>query len=122
MQTPAGPAVARKPRTLLLDILPELYPYRDDGCEIAPHCLNCPLPRCKFDEPGWYQREMRDQRDQRIFQVRRIEGLTVPELSRRFGVSQRTVFRALRQARPESVQADRRAQRGDSLSGPQEGP
>ena len=89
----------RKPRNLLLDTVPELYPYRDDGCEVAPACLRCPLPRCKFDDPGWYQKELRGQRDQRIAQTRSHEGLTVSQLSRRFGVSQRTVFRALQSAR-----------------------
>jgi hypothetical protein len=89
----------RKPRNLLLDTVPEMYPYRDDGCEVAPACLRCPLPRCKFDNPGWYQKELRDRRDQRIAQARSHEGLTVIQLSQPFGVSQRTVFRALQSAR-----------------------
>lgn len=95
--------VPRRPRTLLLDTLPELYPFRDDGCDVAPACLQCPLPRCKYDDPGWYQRELRGQRDQRILEARRAEGLTVPQLSRRFGVSQRTVFRALQGSRSRTA-------------------
>jgi hypothetical protein len=23
--------------------------YPDRGCELAPRCLECPLPRCRFD-------------------------------------------------------------------------
>lgn len=23
--------------------------YPDKGCELATHCLECPLPRCRFD-------------------------------------------------------------------------
>jgi len=23
--------------------------YPDKGCELAPHCLECHLPRCRFD-------------------------------------------------------------------------
>lgn len=34
------------------DPLPERAQYRDDGCpEVAPSCLNCPLPVCKADMP-----------------------------------------------------------------------
>jgi hypothetical protein len=102
VQTPTGILGTRKPRALALDILPELYPYRDDGCEVSPSCLNCPLPRCKYDEPGWYPRELRQQRDRQILQARDAQGLTVPELSQRFGVSQRTVFRALRAGKEQS--------------------
>lgn len=82
-------------RDLPLDILPELYPYRDDGCEVSRSCLQCPLPRCKHDDPGWLRREARDLRDQEILEARRREQLTVPELAHRFGVSERTVFRAV---------------------------
>src|SRR2546426_10940407 len=34
------------------DSLPERTGYRDDGCELHPQCLTCPLPRCRYDEPG----------------------------------------------------------------------
>ena len=30
-------------------------PYIPDaGCEVSPSCLNCPLSRCKHDDPKWY--------------------------------------------------------------------
>ena len=88
-----------KPRPLLLDALPEHYTYRDDGCDVSPSCLRCPLPQCKHDEPGWYQRMQRVQRDRTISRLRRREGLSVTQLARRFGVSKRTVFRALHRAK-----------------------
>lgn len=25
--------------------------YADHGCSVAPSCLNCPLPVCKYDAP-----------------------------------------------------------------------
>lgn len=78
-----------------MDILPEYFPYRDDGCEVSPSCLRCPLPQCKYDNPGWLQRERRAQRDSRVIQVRCQEGVTIPELARRFDISQRTVHRIL---------------------------
>ena len=36
-----------------VDPRPEHVDYRDEGCELAPECLACPLPRCRHDDPGW---------------------------------------------------------------------
>ncbi len=87
--------MATRRGTPLVDRVPELYPYRDDGCELSPSCLNCPLPRCKYDDPGWLQRERRSKRDRAVLDARRRRDLTVPQLAERFGVSERTVFRIL---------------------------
>ena len=84
------------------DILPEHYPYRDQGCEVSPSCLRCPLPRCKHDDPGFLRRDARDRRDAKIMETRRRERLSVPQLAQRFRVSERTVFRAMRRARQQS--------------------
>ena len=92
-------AVRGTPRRLLLDPLPEHHTYRDDGCEVSPSCLRCPLPQCKHDEPGWYRRQQRSQRDRTIRRLRSREGLSVSQLAHRFGVSKRTVFRVLHGAR-----------------------
>lgn len=94
-----GSAVGRKKRDLRLDILPESYPYRDDGCEVSPSCLRCPLPVCKYDDPGRERREARDRRDSEIREAHEQERLSPTELARRFGVSPRTVFRAVRRGR-----------------------
>jgi hypothetical protein len=87
--------MAQRANVLRVDVLPELYPYRDDGCEAAPRCLHCPLARCKYDDPGGLQREQRERRDSEVLLVYASERLTVPQLARRFAVSQRTVFRIL---------------------------
>ena len=92
-------AVEQKMRDLRLDVLPETYIDRDDGCEVAASCLRCPLPRCKYDDPGALRRQARDERDAEIRAARRREGLTAPELARRFKVSERTVFRAVGRGR-----------------------
>ena len=94
--------MGHKERDLKLDILPEMYSYRDDGCEIMSSCLQCPLPQCKYDDPGWLQREARGQRDENIREVRNKEKLTVPELAKRFGISERTVFRAVQRGKGAS--------------------
>ena len=84
--------------TAVIDVLPERYPYRDEGCEISPSCLSCPLPKCKYDDPGWFQRHKQRQRDKKVASALQEEGLSVREASVRFGLSQRTIFRILRKA------------------------
>lgn len=76
------------------DALPENLHYRDDGCDIHPRCLTCPLPRCRYEEPGGLRSLLNQDRDSRIRTLRR-QGLSVEELARRFQVSRRTVFRVL---------------------------
>ncbi len=80
------------------DALPEHTDYRDTGCDIHPSCLSCPLPRCRYDEPGGIRALLGAYRDQQIVALRR-QGLSIEELARRFRVSRRTVFRALEKAR-----------------------
>jgi hypothetical protein len=87
------------------DTLPENMRYADDGCEESPSCLNCPLPICKYDDPGWLRREDRRHRDDEIFRLRK-EGVPVPELARQFRVSTRTVHRVIqRGGAPEAESA-----------------
>jgi hypothetical protein len=31
--------------------VPEHVAYQDTGCNLAPRCLTCPLPVCKYDSP-----------------------------------------------------------------------
>ena len=74
------------------DTLPENTRYRDDGCDAALTCLECPLSLCKYDDPGWLQRENRRTRDDEIFRLR-SQQIPVAEISKRFGISTRTVQR-----------------------------
>jgi len=76
------------------DSLPEKTGYRDDGCEIHPHCLSCPLPRCRYDEPGGLRGMINAARDRQIVALR-TGGIAVEEIADRFGLSRRTVFRIL---------------------------
>ena len=81
------------------DHRPEFCSYRDEGCELADSCLNCPFDRCIYDEPGGKQVWMRRLRDREIARLHISEGKKVKELSEMFGVSERTVQRALKAAR-----------------------
>ena len=83
------------------DLPPEYCHYRDDGCEFAGACLNCPFPKCVYDQPGGRQRWLKSRRDREIARLFAAEGEGVKELALRFGVSQRTVQRALGRAKNE---------------------
>lgn len=84
----------------------EFYHYEDTGCEASDSCLDCPLPRCKYDDPAWYQRNRRLARDFRIVHVMRQEALSVEETAARFSVTARTVFRIIQRCREAVMQAD----------------
>ena len=100
--SPSSPAGTRQevgfmPRARR-DSLPEHTPYQDTGCEVYRSCLSCPLARCIYDEPGGARRLLAGQRDRSIVLMQR-RGANVNSIARRFGVSRRTVFRALARER-----------------------
>jgi len=65
----------------------------DDGCEVAPKCLECPLPQCKHDDPWGYRRHQLKQRDCRILEEMEQKDLSVGEAAKIFGVTTRTIRR-----------------------------
>ena len=88
-----GTGRARRTRE---DALPEFARYRDDGCDLFVSCLACPLPRCRYDVRGGARTMLNAVRDVQIRRMRRDDGLPVDEIARRFRISRRTVFRAIR--------------------------
>ena len=84
-------AITRRARS---DALPEHTKYVDTGCDVHHSCLSCPLVRCRYDEPGGARRLFSEGRDRSIVALRRA-GVDFEEIASRFGVSRRTVFRAL---------------------------
>ncbi len=81
------------------DLPPEYYRYQDGGCEFASFCLNCPFPKCIYDEPGGRQRWLKGLRDKEVAGLFATESKGVNELAVMFGVSQRTVQRILKRAK-----------------------
>lgn len=70
--------------------LPEETVYEDTGCDLAPHCLDCPIPACRYDlGPG----EAR--RIQRMLTIDTLlaQGQTYADAAAALGVSERTVRR-----------------------------
>jgi len=83
------------------DLPPEYCHYRDEGCEYADSCLNCPFPRCLYDEPRGRQRWLKKLRNREINRLF-SGGWSVKELAVMFGMSQRMIQRALK-SNPEAA-------------------
>ncbi|MBI5289949.1 MAG: helix-turn-helix domain-containing protein [Chloroflexi bacterium] len=82
--------VAAHPRG---DAYPEGATYRDTGCDIAPSCLRCPLPSCRYDEPL----HVAASRERRARVVALWDGgLAVGAIAVEVGLSERSVYRVLR--------------------------
>ena len=79
-----------------LDLPPEYCHYRDEGCDLSDSCLYCPFARCIYDEPGGKRRWLKRLRAREMARLFTGEGKKIKELAQIFGVSQRTVQRALK--------------------------
>jgi hypothetical protein len=77
------------------DLPPEYCRYKDEGCEYAQSCLACPFPQCLYDEPRGRQRWLKELRNKEINKLFN-SGWKIKELALLFGVSLRTIQRALK--------------------------
>ena len=105
LQDPAGgarPAIRRHRTKVdrLEDALPEHTVYQDLGCEVSPSCLRCPLPVCRYEVRGGLAAVRRQPRDAELIALHR-SGIGVDALSRRFGLSRRSIFRILAAGRSD---------------------
>ena len=66
--------------------------WQDTGCEVAPRCLECPLPACRYDVAGGARHLLNIARDDEIRQ-RLSAGESAPAVAARFGLGVRTVYR-----------------------------
>ena len=66
--------------------------YIDTGCSLFPKCLECPLPRCRYDMRAWEQGLPSMIRNLKIKQGLN-EGRTIKELAEEYGLSERTIWR-----------------------------
>jgi len=77
------------------DLPPEFCHYKDEGCDLAASCLGCPFPQCVYEQPGGKQRWLKTMRNREIIRLFTKEGKEIKDLALLFGVSTRTVQRAL---------------------------
>ena len=73
--------------------------FKDDGCEVAPACLDCPLSQCKLDDPDWYRYWRLRTKQLLMGQEIERDGLTIEEAAVRFRITDRQVFRIKRWCR-----------------------
>ena len=85
-----GPAVPME------DPVPVFSPAADDGCEVSRSCLVCPLPRCRYDDPFWWNQWKRGKRNRAIIAAVRSQAKTVVAVAEEFGMSPRNVLRILK--------------------------
>ena len=64
------------------------------ACDVSASCLDCPLPTCRYEDPAAYLRWRHATHGMLI----REQGWSPSRAARELGVSERTVFRYLRQA------------------------
>ena len=89
------------------DLPPEYCRYRDEGCDLSCSCLNFPFPNCVYEEPGGRQRWVKKIRAREMARLFTTKGKSIKELALIFGVSQRTVQRALKVAPGDSAKRGR---------------
>lgn len=79
------------------DIREDYAHWQDDGCEVSPSCLSCPLEVCKFDRADSIRAEQRDRLTlyNRIME-RRAAGHTYERIAAELGCSRRAVAEACR--------------------------
>jgi len=77
------------------------------GCDVYPLCLECPLPRCVYEEPGGKKRVLREKRN---VEIRRLfhKGMGVEELAFAFNLSLRSIYRITGDGRREKVSLGKR--------------
>jgi hypothetical protein len=83
------------------DLPPEFCSYRDEGCELAPSCLNCPLPRCVEDLPNGRVAFAKLLRNHEICRLHVVEKKSVKELMAQFKLSRRSIMAAISSERSQ---------------------
>jgi len=73
----------------------EYVNWKDEGCDLHPACLECPLLHCIEEQPRGRQKRRLDVRSDAMLMMKG-GGSTVREIAAAYQVSIRTVQRSLR--------------------------
>lgn len=76
-------------------VVEQEYPYRDDGCQVSPSCLACPLEQCKHDDTKGLMRARVANRRKLICDAMEANGWSAQVASKELRVSVRTIYRAI---------------------------
>ena len=74
--------------------------FKEDGCELHPSCLNCPLPSCPANEPYGMRRALAMTRAKKAL-IMHLRGKSNKEIACALGASLRTVHRWMKIAQAE---------------------
>jgi hypothetical protein len=91
-----------------LDLLPEYCHYRDEGCELALSCLDCPFPRCIYERSRGRTETLKSIRDAQIVRLHTRNKITIRELAITFRLSERTIARIIARGKASKVTARRK--------------
>lgn len=93
-----GTTVGATRRVAPVDHHLEYSEYNDEGCGFSPSCLKCPLPKCRLDVQAEGRRTARLLRDREIIRKVNVEGKSIAEMARTYGLSRRTIHRIVRRS------------------------
>ncbi len=79
-----------------LDLLPEFKIYKDEGCNLAASCLECPYPRCMAEHPWGRSKWIRKYRNREIIRLYLKKKKSAHEIAAIFRIDARTVQRVLK--------------------------
>ncbi len=77
------------------DPLPENCFYRDEGCDLAESCLNCPFEECVYERYENTRTIKKAERTREIAQLYKVKNKEVREIAEQYGLSERSVYREL---------------------------
>jgi len=78
----------------------DFYNYRDEGCELSPSCLRCPLPCCAYELEGGVNRIIKSRRNAKIVDQAK-KGASQGSIAKNMNISRRTVQRIIQAHRRE---------------------
>ena len=67
-------------------------------CRLSGSCLKCRFVRCVYDRPWGKRQQLKNRRNRNVLRLFQL-GKDTRELARMFGVSRRTVQRAVKERR-----------------------
>ena len=74
--------------------------WMDRGCDLAPSCLACPFPSCRYDTPVVSLK--RQQKDREVALAHK-SGVSAVDLAQQYQEPLETVYRRLRRYRQEAA-------------------
>ena len=80
------------------DALPEWVSYTDDGCDVAPRCVECPLEECKYVVSSKQRWELRNGERNALIRAAAASGAKRQEIAAAAGLNLRTIHKLLAEA------------------------